>query len=163
MQIKVYPEDLIKRCLWDSYVYYILGSEKEAEKILKENKEMDITERDALIIGLLKTIETDNLIHKFNTYVIEILTNKSIHSPQKDGLLIRKKTFDTAIDKFVDKFPDYWYPSTTWTNSLKDLIDYIANMKKEVEALEIHKIVDKNITYEFYNSNSIKKMLKFNY
>lgn len=163
MQIKVYPEDLIKRCLWDSYVYYILGSEKEAEKILKENKEMDITERDALIIGLLKTIETDNLIHKFNTYVIEILTNKSIHSPQKDGLLIRKKTFDTAIDKFVDKFPDYWYPSTTWTNSLKDLIDYIANMKKEVEGLEIHKIVDKNITYEFYNSNSIKKMLKFNY
>jgi mRNA deadenylase 3'-5' endonuclease subunit Ccr4 len=163
MQIKVYPEDLIKRCLWDSYVYYILGSEKEAEKILKENKEMDITERDALIIGLLKTIETDNLIHKFNSYVIEILTNKSIHSPQKDGLLIRKKTFDTAIDKFVDKFPDYWYPSTTWTNSLKDLIDYIANMKKEVEALEIHKIVDKNITYEFYNSNSIKKMLKFNY
>jgi hypothetical protein len=163
MQIKVYPEDLIKRCLWDSYVYYILGSEKEAEKILKENKEMDITERDALIIGLLKVIETDNLIHKFNTYVIEILTNKSIHSPQKDGLLIRKKTFDLAIDKFIDKFPDYWTPSATWTISLKDLVDYIANMKKDVEVLEIHKIVDKNVTYEFYNSNNIKKMLKFNY
>ena len=163
MQIKVYPEDLIKRCLWDSYVYYILGSEKEAEKILKENKEMDITERDALIIGLLKVIETDNLIHKFNTYVIEILTNKSIHSPQKDGLLIRKKTFDLAIDKFIDKFPDYWTPSATWTISLKNLVDYIANMKKDVEVLEIHKIVDKNVTYEFYNSNNIKKMLKFNY
>ena len=163
MQIKVYPEDLIKRCLWDSYVYYILGSEKEAEKILKENKEMDITERDALIIGLLKTIETDNLIHKFNTYVVEILTNKSIHSPQKDGLLVRKKTFDLAVDKFVDKFPDYWEPSAVWTNSLKDLVDYIANMKNELTNLEIHKIVDKNITYEFYNSNNIKKMLKFNY
>ena len=163
MQIKIYPEDLIKRCLWDSYVYYILGSEKEAEKILKENKEMEISERDALIIGLLKIIETDNLIHKFNTYVVEILTNKSIHSPQKDGLLIRKKTFDTAIDKFVDKFPDYWEPSTNWTNSLKELIDYIANMKKDVDELEIHKIVDKNVTYEFYNSNNIKKMLKFNY
>jgi hypothetical protein len=163
MQIKVYPEDLIKRCLWDSYVYYILGSEKEAEKILKENKEMDITERDALIIGLLKTIETDNLIHKFNTYVVEILTNKSIHSPQKDGLLVRKKTFDLAVDKFVDKFPDYWEPSAVWTNSLKDLVDYIANMKNELTNLEIHKIVDKNVTYEFYNSNNIKKMLKFNY
>ena len=163
MQIKVYPEDLIKRCLWDSYVYYILGSEKEAEKILKENKEMDITERDALIIGLLKVIETDNLIHKFNTYVIEILTNKSIHSPQKDGLLIRKKTFDLAIDKFIDKFPDYWTPSATWTISLKNLVDYIANMKKDVEVLEIHKIVDKNVTYEFYNSNIIRKLLKFNY
>jgi hypothetical protein len=124
---------------------------------------MDITERDALIIGLLKVIETDNLIHKFNTYVIEILTNKSIHSPQKDGLLIRKKTFDLAIDKFIDKFPDYWTPSATWTISLKDLVDYIANMKKDVEVLEIHKIVDKNVTYEFYNSNNIKKMLKFNY
>lgn len=163
MQIKIYPEDLIKRCLWDTYVYYILGSEKEAEKILKENAEMDISERDALIIGLLKTIETDNLIHKFNTYVVEILTNKSIHSPQKDGLLIRKKTFDTAVDKFVDKFPDYWEPSANWTNSLKDLVDYIANMKNELTSLEIHKIVDKNVTYEFYNSNNIKKLLKFNY
>jgi flagellar protein FlbB len=33
----------------------------------------------------------------------------------------------------------------------------------EVEKLEIHKVVDKNITYEFYNSATIKKMLKFNY
>ena len=38
-----------------------------------------------------KVIETDNLIHKFNTYIVEILTNKSIHSPQKEYLLIRKK------------------------------------------------------------------------
>ena len=67
MQITIQPEELIKMCLWDSYVYYILGSDKEAEKILKENKEMAISERDALIIGLLKVIETDNLIHKFNT------------------------------------------------------------------------------------------------
>jgi hypothetical protein len=27
----------------------------------------------------------------------------------------------------------------------------------------IHKIVDKNVTYEFYNSNNIRKLLKFNY
>jgi hypothetical protein len=163
MEINLYAEDIIKRCLWDNYVYYVVGSEKEAEKILLENKKISLSERDALIIGLLKVIETDNLIHKFNTYIVEILTNKSIHSPQKDGLLIRKKTFDLAIDKFIDKFPDYWTPSATWTISLKDLVDYIANMKKDVEVLEIHKIVDKNVTYEFYNSNNIKKMLKFNY
>lgn len=163
MQITLTAEELIKRCVWDNYVYYVLGSEKEAEKILKENKQMEISEREALIIGLLKVIETDNLIHKFNTYVVEILTNKSIHSPQKDGLLIRKKTFDTAVDKFLDKFPDYWEPSVTWTNALKDLVVCINEMKDELEKLEIHKIVDKNVTYEFYNSNNIKKLLKFNY
>ena len=163
MQITITPEDLIRRCVWDNYVYYVLGSEKEAEKILKENKVMELSEREALIVGLLKVIETDNLIHKFNTYVVEILTNKSIHSPQKDGLLIRKKTFDTAVDKFVDKFPDYWEPSVNWTNALKDLVVCINDMKDELEKLEIHKIVDKNVTYEFYNSNNIKKLLKFNY
>lgn len=161
MQITVTPEDLIRRCVWDNYVYYIVGSDKEAEKILKENKEFSITEREALIIGLLKVIETDNLIFKFNTYTVELLTNKSIK--EKDFLLIRKKTFDIAVDKFLDKFPDYWEPTTSYANALKDLVDYINSIKTEVEKLEIHKIVDKNMTYEFYNSNIIKKLLKFNY
>jgi len=163
MQITITPEQLIRRCVWDNYVFYVLGSEKEAEKILKENQEMQISERDALIIGILKVIETDNLIHKFNTYVVEILTNKSVHSPQKDGLLIRQKTFDIAVDKFLDKFPDYWEPNIGYANALKDLVVCINALKGELEKLEIHKIVDKNVTYEFYNSNNIKKLLKFNY
>jgi hypothetical protein len=161
MQIKIYPEDLIKRCVWDHYVYYIVGSEKESERILKENKEIEISERDALVIGLLKVIETDNLIHKFNTYVMELLTNKSVK--EKDLLLVRKKAFDYAIDKFLDKFPDYWEPNLLYTKSLKELVDYVEIMKVEVEKLEIHKIVDKNITYEFYGANNVKKLLKFNY
>lgn len=161
MNIKVYPEDIVKRCLWDSYVYYVVGSEKEAEKILKENKEIELSERDALIIGLLKVIETDNLIHKFNTHLVELLTNKSIK--EKDYLLVRKKTLDLAVDKFVDKFPDYWLPNSTYTKALKDLVEYIDEIKSDIEELEIHKIVDKNVTYEFYNSNAVKKLLKFNY
>lgn len=162
MNIKIYPEDIVKMCLWDNYVYYVVnGSEKEAEKILKENNEIDISEREALVIGLLKIIETDNLIHKFNTYIVELLTNKSFK--EKDYLLVRKKTFDLAVDKFLDKFPDYWEPNSRWSNSLKELVEYIENMKVEVEKLEIHKIVDKNIVYELYNSNTIRKMLRFNY
>ena len=161
MKIQVHPEDIVKRCLWDNYVYYIVGSEKEAEKILKENKEIEISERDALVMGLLKVIETDNLIHKFNTFVMEFLTNKSIK--EKDLLLVRKKTFDLAVEKFVDKFPDYWEPSSTYAKSLKELIEYIDAIKIEIDKLDIHKIVDKNLTYEFYNSNNVKKLLKFNY
>ena len=122
---------------------------------------MEISERDALVIGLLKLIETDNLIHKFNSYIMEFLTNKSIK--EKEYLLVRKKTFDYAIDKFVDKFPDYWEPNLSWSMSLKELVDYVEIMKIEVEKLEIHKIVDKNVTYEFYNSNNVRKLLKFNY
>ncbi len=161
MTIKIYPEDIVRMCLWDHFVYYVINSEKEAEKLLKENKEIELSERDALVIGLLKVIETDNLIHKFNTYIMEILTNKS--SKEKDLLLVRKKTLDLSIDKFIDKFPDYWEPSTTWTSSLKDLVEYVNQIKTDIEKLEIHKVVDKNVTYEFYNSNNVKKLLKFNY
>ena len=162
MTINIYPEDIVKRCLWDTYVYYVIGgSEKEAERILKENKEIAMSEQDALVIGLLKVIETDNLIFKFNTYVAELLSNRS--SKVNEYLLIRKKTFDSAIEKFVDKFPDYWVPGLSYVHSLKELVEYVESMKVEVEKLEIHKVVDKNVTYEFYNSATIKKMLKFNY
>ena len=161
MQIKVTPEDLIKLCCWDSYVYYILGSDKEGQKILEENVEMEISERDALVIGLLKVIETDNLIHKFNNHVAEFLANKT--KKEDELLLVSKRAFDISVDKFLDKFPDYWEPSVRWTSSLKDLVDYIENFKEKLETLEIHKIVDKTITYELYNSNNIRKMLKFNY
>ena len=161
MTIRIYPEDIVRMCLWDHYVYYIIGSEKEAEKLLKENAEMELSERDALVIGLLKVIETDNLIHKFNTYVMEFLTNKSIK--EKEYLLVRKRTFDLSLEKFVDKFPDYWEPNSYWSKSLKELVEYVEAIKVLIEKLEIHKIVDKNVTYEFYNSAAVKKLLKFNY
>lgn len=162
MTIKIYPEDIVKRCLWDHYVYYILGgSDKEAERILKENTEIEVSEKDALVIGLLKVIETDNLIHKFNGYVMELLTNKSLK--EKELLLVRKKALDAALDKFVDKFPDYWEPNSGYRKGLLELVEYVENIKKDVEGLEIHKIVDKNVTYEFYNSNNVRKLLKFNY
>lgn len=161
MQIKVTPEDLIRRCVWDNYVYYILGSDKEGQKLLESNEEFEISERDALVIGLLRVIETDNLIHKFNTYITEFLTNKT--KKEEELLLVNKKSFDSAVDKFLNKFPDYWEPSTRWVSSLKELVDYIDNFKSEIDQLEIHKIVDKNMTFELYPSNSIKKLLKFNY
>lgn len=161
MKINLCPSEIVKMCLWDNYVYYIVGSEKEAEKILRENKEMEISERDALVVGILKVIETPNLIHKFNTYIVEFLTNKSIKD--KDHLLVRKKTFDVAIDKFIDKFPDYWTKNSAWEKSLKELIEYVNGIKVLVDKLEIHEIIDKNITYEFYNSNAIRKLLKFQY
>jgi hypothetical protein len=161
MQIKVTPEKLIKLCVWDNYIYYILGSDKEGQKLLENNEEFEISERDALVIGLLKIIETENLIHKFNTHIAEFLANKT--KKEEDLLLVNKKSLDTTIDKFLNKFPDYWEPSAMWAVSLKELVDYIDNMKSELEKLDIHKIVDRNITFELYPANSVRKLLKFNY
>lgn len=161
MKISIFPEELIKRCVWDSYVYYVVGSDKEAQKILEENQEIEMSERDALVIGLLKVIETDNLIHKFNTYVSEILGNRS--TTNSGQLLIRKRVIDLSIDKFLDKFPDYWIPSTQWSKVLKDLVEYIDTIKSNIEKLEVHIIVDRNMTIEFYGSNNVKKLLKFQY
>lgn len=162
MKILIKPDDIIKRCLWDSYVYYILDTEDNAEKILKENKEFEISERDALIIGLLKVIETDNLIHKFNMYITEILTNKS--TKNKNLILIRKRAIESGINKFLNKFPDYWSPEANWVVEKKELIDYINKFEKGLEKLEIHEITyQNNIVSELYSSNKVKKLLKFNY
>jgi hypothetical protein len=161
MQIKIYPDDLVKRCIWDSYVYYVIGSEKEAQKILEENNEIELSERDALIIGLLKIIETDNLIHKFNTYIIEILANKSTSNDGK--LYIRKKVLDTSIDKFMDKFPEYWNAPKSWSIVISKLKEYIDSIESDIKKLELYRVEDKNIVIDFYSSNSVKKLLKFIY
>ena len=161
MKIILCAEDLIRRCVWDSYVYYVLGSDKDAEQILKENKEFEISERDALVIGLLKVIETSNLIHKFNTYVVDFLTNKSIN--QGKDVLVRKKGLETSVDKFLDKFPDYWIPNTEYKRSLTELVDYIEVFKSGVEKIDIIKVTDQFGTHEYLNSNNVKKQLSFNY
>ena len=161
MTIKILPEDMVRRCVWDNYVYYVLGSEKDAETILKENKEFDLSERDALVIGLLKVIETSNLIHKFNTYIVEFLTNKSIN--QGKDVIVRKKTLEIAVDKFLDKFPDYWVPNIEYKKSLTELVDYIEEFKNEIEKMDVQKVTDQFGTHDFLSSNNVKKLLSFNY
>jgi hypothetical protein len=160
MKILITPEDIVKRCLWDSYTYYIVGSEKESEKLLKENAEFELSERDAIVIGLFKVMETDNLIHRFNDYLTHFLTVRSLKD--KEGFLIKKKSLETSIDKFLDKFPDYWTPALNYTTALKDLVEYIDNLRDKIEQLEIIKSTIQNVTYDFYNANTVKKLLNFN-
>lgn len=160
MKIFITPEDIVKRCLWDSYTYYILGSEKLAENMLKENKEFEISERDAIVIGLLKVMETDNLIHRFNDYLIHFLTVRSLKD--KDNFFIKKKSVETCIEKFLDKFPDYWQSDLVYKQSLGDLKEYIDDLNKKINKLEIVKITVQNVSYDFYNTNGVKKLLNFN-
>ena len=160
MKIFITPEDIVKRCLWDTFTYYTIGSEKEAEKILKENAEFELSERDAIVIGLLKVMETDNLIHRFNDYLIHFLTVRSLK--EKDNFLIKKKSVETSIEKFLEKFPSYWNPDLSYKQSLQDLIEYTDDLKTKISKLEIIKMTVQNISYEFYNTSAVKKLLNFN-
>jgi hypothetical protein len=160
MRILIKPSDIVKRCLWDAYSYYIVGSDKEAEKILKEDLEFELSERDAIVLGLLKVMETDNLVHRFNDYMVHFLTIKSIK--EKDEVLVRKRALEIAIEKFLDKFPDYWIPPANYANAIKDLIIYTDSLKEKIEGLEVIKAEVQNIQQEFYISNSAKKLLNFN-
>ncbi len=167
MQIKITPEDILKRGLWDYYTYYIVGNEKEAQELLKNNKEFIISEKDAIVIGLLKVIETTNLIHYFNDYITYIISIKSIRD--KKDALIKKKHIEKAIDSFLLKFPPYWAPPMNYENALKDVKKYIADLQSTIingneddKPLEIINVTIQNQTYEFYSSNALRKLLNFN-
>lgn len=161
MKILIRPSDIIKRCLWDHYVYYIVGSEKEAEALLKLDEEFELTERDAIVIGLLKVMETDNLIHRFNDYMVHFLTIKSIKE-KDDAAVVRKKSVELSISKFLEKFPTYWEAPANYVHALKELKVYTDKLSAEIQELDIINVNIQNINYECYVSNSIKKLLNFN-
>lgn len=161
MKIYIRPDELVKRCLWDKFVYFIVGSDKEAEKILIENKEFELSEKDAYVIGLIKVLETDNLIYKFNLYILDVLSTKSVR--EGDMLFINKKILDVAINKFINKFPKYWKPDVVYKKALDDLFNYIDEFKKNIETNNKLKNNKKNDNLSnYYNSNTIKKLLNFN-
>jgi hypothetical protein len=161
MQIKIYPEELVKCGVWDAFSYYVVNDVKKAQEILEENKEFDLPVRDALVIGLLKVIESPNLIHRFNQALTDYLNIKT----QKKGslLLIRKKGVISLIEKFLNKYPDYWTPDSEYEAGLVELVDYINEYKDELDKLEIHPVTDQFGTHEFLNATHVKKLLSFNY
>jgi hypothetical protein len=162
MKIFIKPEDIIKRSVWDSYVQYVLlGDEEVAKNILEKNEEFQISEEDALVIGILKVLETSNLIHKFNSYIVDTLMNKSITNGGDS--FIRKRSLEISIENFHKKFPEYWKPDLEYKNSLIELYNYLNSFNKELEELDIKDIQDKFGTHQFLKSNSVRKILKFNY
>jgi transglutaminase/protease-like cytokinesis protein 3 len=81
---------------------------------------------------------------------------------EKDNFLIKKKSVETSIEKFLDKFPQYWQSNIVYQQSLKDLIEYTDDLKGKISKLEIIKMTVQNISYEFYNTSAVKKLLNFN-
>lgn len=159
MRILLTPEDILHLGCWDNYCNFILRS-KDPAKVLSDNEEFEIPETDALVIGILNVVPTPHLIHRFNNYTMDILMNKSITN--KSLPFIQKKTLTTSIEKFFLKYPEYWKSEGEYTEGLKQVKAYVAELLGEIDALPVTCITNQFGTYEFINSNLVRKALKFN-
>lgn len=159
MQIIVTPNDIIQRCLWDKYKKFCLyeKDEKEIEKMVENNKPISLSENDAYVIGLLKVIDTDNFVHRFNEDIIDYLQIKS--SIVNDDLYINKASISKFINIYLDKFPDYYKPNMNYKKGIDDLVDYVTDIKINMDKLEAIPIKNKDKVLYYYISKDIKKLL----
>lgn len=159
MQIIVTPNDIIQRCLWDKYKRFILYEklEEDIKKIVDENKPFSLSEEDAYAIGLLRIIETDNLVHRFNENILDILQIKS--NIIKDELYINKTTIIREVSTYMNKFPEYYKPPFNYKQSIDDLKKYIEYVDKEISKLEIINVKNKDKMFAYFRSKDIRKCL----
>lgn len=159
MIITVTPEDLIRRCLWSDYKRFVLKnkSEPEIQIIVKENKPIVLTENDGYAIGLLKVIETDNLVHRFIVHMKEMINIKSTIFDK--NVFISVKIVENELESFKKRFPDYWQADKTYQNSIEELVKYINNLEEIVKSFEIFEFKVKEKKVRYFQSKDIKKMI----
>lgn len=160
MIITVTPEDLIRRCLWSDYKRFVLKdkSEQEIQIIIKENKPIVLTENDGYAIGLLKVIETDNLIHRFKVHMKDMINIKS--SIFDKNVYMSVKVVENELESFKKRFPEYWIADSVYEVSIAELNVHINQLQALVKTFEIFefKIKDKKVRY--FQSKDIKKMIE---
>lgn len=159
MIITIKPEDIIKRCLWSDYRKFALKnfSEEEIVEIIEKNEPTVISEEVAFVIGLLKCIETDNLVHRFNQYLLENLQIKS--NLYDDNLFINKNVIIKDVLSFKYRFPEAYKAEKNYASAIQDVVEYIDALKERMDLLAIKYIVNNEKTYECLSSNEIKKLL----
>ena len=160
MIITLTIDDIFRRCLWSDYKRFVLKdkNEQEIQAIVKENKPIVISENDANAIGLLKTIETDNLVHRFTVHMKDMISIKSNIFDKNVYLSVR--IVENELESFKKRFPDYWDSDPVYTESIVDLNNFICNLQQQIKTFEAYefKIKDKKIRY--YLSKDIKKMIE---
>lgn len=159
MIITIKPEDIIKRGLWLEYKRFVLKDKTEEEIVdhVVKNEPSVISEEDAYVIGLLKIIETDNIVHRFNQHILESLQIKS--NIFDDGLYINKNLITREIVTYKNRFPSYYNPPINYKKGIEELVQYVDKIREKLEKLEVFPFSSKDKTYDFYNSNQVKKIL----
>lgn len=158
--ITITPEDIIRRCLWADYKRFTLRnlSEQEIQNIVKENKPMILSEDDGYAIGLLKIIETDNLIHRFIVHIKDMINIKSTIFDK--NVYISVRIVENELESFKKRFPDYWKADSTYEKSIKELNEFIIKLQEQIKTFEIFEFKIKDKKVKFFQSKDIKKMIE---
>lgn len=145
MKLIIKPSDLIKRFIWDKYQHFCLKGKtyKEIDSIILEDKEFQISEEDAFVIGLTNVLYTDHVVYKFKQHLKEILENKSfdnkeeIENDDDDDdeiyhavkLMVSKQLMIDSANDFLNKIPKVW-DITKESNIFQNEINQITDLTK---------------------------------
>ncbi len=159
MKISITPHEIIERALWYDYQYYVLDKDVDTEKIIEENEAFEISETEALTIGLLKCIETDNLVHRLNQHVEHLMAVRS--TKFKNSYYLKKKILVDELNKYGKRFPSAWKPRPHYIQALSDVTAYIEELLEKTEGLSFEETTDNFGTHELLRTNHVKKILNY--
>ena len=159
MQILITPEDIIRRCLWLDYKRFCLKekNEEEIKRIIEENKPVALKEEDAYVIGLLKIVETPNLVHRLKEHMDEVLKIRSNIFNNK--LYIIKSVALKEIGQFVQRFPEGFKAPFEYKKGIEDLKVFSEKIYIDVDKLPTQNYQNGDKTYTYISSNSVKDIV----
>lgn len=161
MNILITPEDIIKRCLWSKYKKFVLSNYKkvEIEQIIQENEIVTISENDAYVVGLLKVIETDNLVHRFRIEIEEFVKIKT--TVNKDRVIISKNALLNEIREFKYRFPEEYKADKYYQANIDKMKNYVDEVYDKVDNLKIVEIIFKEKIITYVYSKEVNKIVKW--
>lgn len=160
MQILLKTSDIIKRCLWTEYERFCLknvSSEKKIQMISNDDS-IILNENDAYAIGLLKVIETENLIHRFNIDMEEFLKlNSTINN---NIVLVNKSSILKEIIDFKNRFPKEFNADLVYVKAIKELNVYIKELYDNINDLPTTTVDKNEKIFTYIQSSEVKKIIK---
>lgn len=148
MKITLKPSEIIDRFIWDKFEFYILEGKtrNQINKIIEEDKEFEISEEDAFVIGLTNVIYTNELNYKLKQFLKETLENKKMKNKEDKIIYVSKEQMIDAISLFKRKIPtDYKNADIIFNKQLKELPKLYDKFINNLNKLKITSI--KNIDH----------------
>jgi hypothetical protein len=162
MKILIKPSDIVKRSLWRKYVDYAVAdkSDDELAEMLERDEEFEINEEDALVIDLLKVLETPHLSYKLNRLIQDFLNQRSIKNNDDNKYYVNKRGLLKVINTFEKNFPDYYNcDDQEFKDGIKTLKKYSSKFKERIDSTDITIIRIHDIQMECVPINTVKKMI----